>query len=105
VWVLEPIVTRRSRFASLLPVVVYLVLRALAHAYPMPLPWTGGVFDGGGLDDVLQTIRTSYASSPGAGQAVPEVLGAPTGQVAITPASLVRSAVLSTAHSRAPPRG
>ena len=61
--VLESNVTSRRRFACLFPVVIFLALRALSHAHPAPLPWTSGVFDGEGLDDILQTIRIAYAKS------------------------------------------
>ncbi len=102
-WVVELIVTRRTRFASLLPVVVFLALRALSHAHPLPLPWTTGVYDGGGLDDVLQTIRISYTSGLDVRHVVAGVLRAPTGLVTVPRASFVRVAALSLAHSRAPP--
>jgi hypothetical protein len=103
VWVVESIVTRRTRFASLLPIVVFLALRALSHAHPVPLPWTTGVYDAGGLDDVLQTIRTSYTSGFDVRHVVPSVLRAPTGLVTVPRASLARGAALSLVHSRAPP--
>ena len=61
--VLESNVISRRRFACLFPVVIFLALRALSHAHPAPLPWTSGVYDGEGLDDILQTIRIAYAKS------------------------------------------
>ena len=78
-------------------------LRALSHAYPMPMPWTTGVYDGGGLDDVLQTIRISYTSGLDVRHVVPDVLRAPTGLVTVPQASLHGGTALSPAHSRAPP--
>ena len=95
--------TRRARFASLFPVVIFLVLRALSHAHPAPLPWTTGVHDGGGLDDVLQTIRISYTSGPDVRHVVPGELRAPTGLVTVLRTLLASGAALSPAHSRAPP--
>lgn len=102
-WAVESIVTRRTRFASLFPVVVFLAVRALSHAYPVPLPWTTGVYDGGGLDDVLQTIRISYTSGFDVRHVLPYVLRAPTGLVTVPRASLARGAALCLAHPRAPP--
>ena len=94
----------RTRFACLVPVVIFLALRALSHAYPMPLPWTSGVFDGEGLDDILQTIRIAYAHSGDVRHVTPELLAIPIDRVSVSEPSLVRGAFLTTAHSRAPPR-
>ncbi len=96
--------TIRTRFAHLLPVLIFIALRALSHAHPAPLPWTSGVFDGNGLDDVLQTIRVSYSESAKAGHVRPDVLGIPTGQISISEPSFAgRLLLLSSLHSRAPP--
>ncbi len=95
--------TRRTRFAHLLPVLIFLALRALAHAHPAPLPWTSGVFDGNGLDDVLQTIRASYSGASNVGHVRSDVLGSPTGRISMSEPSLVARFFLSSLHSRAPP--
>ena len=95
--------TRRTRFAHLLPVLIFLALRALAHAHPAPLPWTSGVFDGNGLDDVLQTIRASYSGASNVGHVRSDVLGIPTGRISMSEPSLVARFLLSSLHSRAPP--
>jgi hypothetical protein len=100
----ESSVASRRRFACLLPVLVFLALRALSHAHPTPLPWTSGVFDGEGLDDILQTIRIAYTASDDLRHVVPAVLAVPTGRIAMVEPPLVRDAFLTTAHSRAPPR-
>jgi hypothetical protein len=97
------IVARRSRFASLLPVFVFLALRALSHAHPTPLPWTSGLFDAEGLDDVLQTIRVAYMGAAGVSHVEAAVLSLPTGRVSITESSPFGEAFLATSHSRAPP--
>ena len=102
-WIVESIVTRRTRFAHLLPVLIFLTLRALAHAHPAPLPWTSGVFDGNGLDDVLQTIRASYSGASNVGHVRSDVLGIPTGRISTSDPSLVARFLLSSLHSRAPP--
>jgi hypothetical protein len=99
----EPIVTRRTRFVHLLPVLIFIALRALSHAHPAPLPWTSGVFDGNGLDDVLQSIRVSYSGAVSADHVPPEVLGIPTGHISISEPSLAGRLLLSNLHSRAPP--
>ena len=99
----ESIVTRRTRFAHLLPVLIFLALRALAHAHPAPLPWTSGVFDANGLDDVLQTIRASYSGASNVGPVRSDVLGSPTGRISISEPSLAPRFLLSSLHSRAPP--
>jgi hypothetical protein len=103
VWTVESIVTRRTRFVHLLPVLVFLVLRAMAHAHPTPLPWTSGVFDGNGLDDVLQTIRASYSGASDVGHVRSDVRGIPTGRISVSEPSLVARFLLSGLHSRAPP--
>jgi hypothetical protein len=99
----ESIVTRRMRFAHLLPVLIFLTLRALAHAHPVPLPWTSGVFDGNGLDDILQTIRVSYSGAVSVGHVRSDVLGIPTGHISISEPSLAARRHLSSLHSRGPP--
>ena len=101
--VLESIVSSRRRFACLLPVVIFIALRTLSHAHPTPLPWTSGVFDAQGLDDILQTIRIAYAKSGDVRHVTPELLAIPTGDVLVWEPALVRGAFLATAHSRAPP--
>jgi hypothetical protein len=99
----ESNVASRTRFACLFPVVIFIALRALSHAHPTPLPWTSGVFDGEGLDDILQTIRIAYTGSANIGHVGPKVLAIPTGRISVSEPSLVRGAFLTTAHSRAPP--
>ena len=42
-----------------------------------PLPWTSGVFDGDGLDDILQTIRVSYSGADNVGHVRSDVPGHP----------------------------
>ena len=95
--------TRRTRFVHLLPVLIFIALRALSHAHPAPLPWTSGVFDGNGLDDVLQTIRASYSGASNVGHVRSDVLGIPTGRISTSDPSLVARFLLSSLHSRAPP--
>ena len=102
-WTVESILTRRTRFVHLLPVLVFLALRALAHAYPAPLPWTSGVFDGNGLDDVLQTIRVWYSGASDVRHVRSDVLGIPTGRISASEPSLVARFLLGGFHSRAPP--
>jgi len=97
-------VASRRRFASLLPVLIFVALRALSHAHPMPLPWTSGVFDDQGLDDILQTIRIAYTGSADVGYVVSAVLAIPTGRVSLSERLAVSGAFLTTAQSRAPPR-
>jgi hypothetical protein len=97
-------VTSRARFASLLPVLIFIALRSLSHANPAPLPWTSGVFDGDGLDDILQTVRISYATSSDLRHVVPAVRGNPTGHIAAGTPVLAGTVFVATAHSRAPPR-
>ena len=100
---LELIVVSRKRFECLLPVVIFIALRTLSHAYPMPLPWTSGVFDAQGLDDILQTLRIAYAKTGDIRHVTPELLAIPTGHVSVSEPSLVRVTFVTTAHSRAPP--
>ena len=95
--------TRRTRFAHLLPVLVFIALRALSHAHPAPLPWTSGVFDGNGLDDILQTIRVSYSGAVSIGHVRSDVLAIPTGHISISQPSFAARLLLSSLHSRAPP--
>jgi hypothetical protein len=99
----ESSVVTRRRLAYLLPVVIFLILRALSHAHPTPLPWTSGVFDADGLDDILQNIRVAYAQAGDLRHVSPTLRAMPTGRVAAWEPSVVREALLVTAHSRAPP--
>jgi hypothetical protein len=93
----------RTRLASLLPLLVFMALRTLAHANPLPLPWSSGVFDAQGLDDVLQTIRIAYVKAPDARPVPRELLAIATGCVALAEPSLDRGPVLAAARSRGPP--
>jgi hypothetical protein len=96
-------VVSRRRCACLLPVLIFVVLRALAHANPIPPPWSAGVFDGQGLDDILQTIRIPYARSADVHHVSASVLARPTGRVVLLAPTLVSDVCLATAHPRAPP--
>jgi hypothetical protein len=102
-WVVESRVIRRSRFACLLPVVVFILLRALSHAHPAPFPWMLGVFDGGGLDDVLQGVRIPYARSADASPEHGQALRVTTGRVVMTEPLLAVDGVVVTTRCRAPP--
>lgn len=93
----------RTRFACLLPILIFIALRSLSHANPTPLPWTSGVFDAQGLDDALQTIRIAYAKSADLRLVPHELLAMVTGGLTVSEPSLTRGAFLTTAHSRAPP--
>ena len=95
--------TSPRRFACLVPVVIFIALRALSHAHPTPLPWTSGVFDGEGLDDILQTIRIACAKSDDARHVVRGLLSTPTGRVSLPESLFPRGATLGSARSRAPP--
>ena len=95
-------VTRR-RCAYLLPVIVFVALRALAQANPTPPPWSTGVFDGLGIDDLLQTIRFPYARSIDVHHVSATLLAHPTGHVVPWEPTTVREVRLATAHPRAPP--
>jgi hypothetical protein len=97
-------VTSRMRFAPLLPFIIFIALRSLSHAHPTPLPWTSGVFDAEGLDDILQTIRITYTTSSDLRHVVTAALSAPTGHVAAWKPARASWAVVATAQSRAPPR-
>jgi hypothetical protein len=99
----EPNVVSRSRFACLLPLLILIALRTLAHANPVPLPWTSGVFDAQGLDDILQTIRIPYVRSTDVRHVPAEVRATPTGRIAVAEATAVKAAFLVTVQSRAPP--
>ena len=99
----ESNVTSRRRFACLFPVVIFIALRALSHAHPAPLPWTSGVFDGEGLDDILQMVRVAYAKSDDARHITRRLLSIPTGRVLVSEPSLARGPILGGTHSRAPP--
>jgi hypothetical protein len=96
-------VTTPPRFVHLVPVLVFLALRALSHAHPAPLPWTTGVFDADGLDDVLQTIRTTSAGSADAGAVRADVSGIPTGRVTPSEPTRIVRILLDSRQSRAPP--
>jgi hypothetical protein len=101
--VLESNVTTRRRFACLFPVVIFIALRALSQAHPAPLPWTSGVFDSEGLDDILQPIRIAYAKSDDVRPVTRELLSIPTGRVSAPEPSLARGTSLSSTRPRAPP--
>jgi hypothetical protein len=101
----ESNVISRRRFACLFPVVIFIALRALSHAHPAPLPWTSGVFDGEGLDDILQLVRVAYAKSDDARHVTRRLLSIPTGRVSASEPSLARGPILGGTHSRAPPTG
>lgn len=101
--VLDSNVTSCRRFACLFPVVIFIALRALSYAHPTPLPWTSGVFDGEGLDDILQTIRIAYTKSDDVRPVTRELLAIPTGRVSASEPSLARGASLSSTYPRAPP--
>jgi hypothetical protein len=96
-------VIRRTRFACLLPVVVFIALRALSQAHPAPLPWSTGVYDAHGLDDILQGIRSPYARSVDDRHVSPRILTRPTGRVFAPEPSLPVGARLAAPRSRAPP--
>jgi hypothetical protein len=96
------VVTRR-RFPYLLPVLIFVALRALAQANPTPPPWSTGVFDGQGLDDILQTVRIPYVRSVDVRHVAAGVLGHPTGRVVQSDPTPVREVWFATAHPRAPP--
>jgi hypothetical protein len=94
---------RRKRLACLFPVIVFIALRAISHAHPAPLPWTAGVFDADGLDDLLQTIRIASSPSGDANRVATGVLAVPTGIVSPSEALLGSEAFLTAVRSRAPP--
>jgi hypothetical protein len=100
---LESNVISRTRFACLFSIVIFIALRALSHAHPAPFPWTSGVFDGEGLDDILQAIRIAYAKGDDVRHVTRELLSIPTGRVSALEPSLARVTILSSTHSRAPP--
>jgi hypothetical protein len=97
-------VVRRRRLAFLFPLFfVFLALRALSHAHPAPLPWTTGVFDADGLDDLLKTIRIAYSQTGDPHRAVAGPFAIPMG-IASLWEGLPGSETLRTAvHPRAPP--
>jgi hypothetical protein len=101
--VLESNVTSRRRFACLFPVVIFIALRALSHAHPAPFPGTSGVFDGEGLDDILQLVRVAYAKSADGRDVTPRLLSIPTGRASVSEPSLARGPIVGGTHSRAPP--
>jgi hypothetical protein len=96
-------VVSRTRFACLFPVVILIALRTLSHANPTPLPWTSGVFDAQGLDDILQTIRIPYVRAADARHVLAEALAIPTGRISMAEPASVRAAFVFTVQSRAPP--
>jgi hypothetical protein len=96
-------VVHRTRFACLLPLLVFIVLRAISHAHPPPPPGTLGVFDGAGLDDVLQGIRIPYTRATDAFSPNPRRLHVATGRIVLLEPLLLRAGFLAAAHSRAPP--
>jgi hypothetical protein len=99
---LESSVVGRTRFACLFSVVIFIALRALSHAHPAPLPWTSGVFDEDGLDDLLQTIRVAYTPT-GDPHRGTSGLATPTGRMAVPEPAFVRMPFLGATRSRAPP--
>lgn len=99
----ESNVVRRTRYACLFPVVVFIALRVLSQANPAPLPWSTGVYDAHGLDDILQAIRSPYARSADDRHVSPRVLTRPTGHVSAPEPSLPGGAHLAAPRSRAPP--
>jgi hypothetical protein len=62
-----------------------------------------GVFDGGGVDDILRGIRIPYAPSPDATPPVWKQLHVTVGRIVSLEPLLLRNGFLATAHSRAPP--
>jgi hypothetical protein len=96
-------VVHRIRFACLLPVLVFIILRGLSHAHPPPPPWMLGMFDGAGLDDVLEGIRIPYARSTDAPSPNPQRLHVATGRIVPLEPSLLRAGFLAATRSRAPP--
>jgi hypothetical protein len=100
---LELTVVRRRRFAWLLPGIAFLALRALSHAHPAPLPWTAGVFDADGLDDLLQAIRIVYSPTGDPHRVAVRALEIPTGTVSSSDVSSGGETFLTAVRSRAPP--
>jgi hypothetical protein len=96
-------VVRRERLACLLPVIVFLALRVLSHANPAPLPWTAGVYDADGFDDLLQAIRIVYSRTGDPHRVAVRALEIPTGTVSPSDVSPVSETFLTTVRSRAPP--
>jgi len=81
----------------------FVALRALAQANPTPPPWSTGVFDGQGIDDLLQTIRIPYARSTDVHHVPAALLAHPAGHVVPWEPTVVREVWLATTHPRAPP--
>jgi hypothetical protein len=96
-------VSRRRRLACLFPVIVFLALRALSYAHPAPLPWTAGVFDAEGLDDLLQAIRIAYSQTGDPDRVSARALAIPTGTASSSEVSSSTEAFLAAVRSRAPP--
>lgn len=94
---------RRKGIACLLVVVVFLLLRGLSHATPLPLPGTSGFFDANGLDDMLQAIRIDYAPAGDGRHATAGVRVAPTGRVALPELPRPETAFIASSNPRAPP--
>lgn len=94
----------RTRFACLLPILIFIALRTVSHAHPTPPPGAVGVFDGEGLDDLLQTIRIPCMRSANDQHQAVRALAAATGRVSVPEPSLVKTAFLVSTRSRAPPR-
>ena len=92
-----------KRCAYLFPILIFVALRALAQANPTPPPWSTGVFDGQGLDDILQTIRIPYARSADTHHVSAAVRARPVGLVVLSEPTLAREVWLATAQPRAPP--
>ena len=82
---------------------MFVALRALAHANPAPLPWSSGVFDAQGVDDLLQSIRIPYARSAEAHRASSVLLEPPTDRVVPSGPRRLREVWRAAAHPRAPP--
>jgi hypothetical protein len=98
-------VVRHRRLSYLLPVLIFVALRALAHANPAPLPWSSGVFDGQGVDDLLQSIRFPYARSTDVHRVSSVLRTPPTERVMPSEPKRIREFRLATAAPRAPPPG
>ena len=92
-----------KRLACLLPVLLFLTLRVLSQANPAPLPWTTGVFDADGLDDLLQTIRVVYSQADDPHREASGFFAMPTGRVWLPEASTAGGTFLTAVRSRAPP--
>lgn len=95
---------RRRRLACLFPVLfVFIALRALSHAHPAPLPWTTGVFDADGLDDLLKTIRIACSQAGDPHRAAAGPFAIPMGIVSLWEGLLGGETLRTAVHPRAPP--